>query len=462
MRKAIDRSFLTRLLRTTALSLALMTASAAGVHAETVIVQGADGANGADNTNWEVGGGGNGASGGDASAIANWKTDSSNTANASGGDGGNGGEGGFGGTAGNGGNAFAIAVTMHAGDASATATGGNGGNGGDAAYWGGPNGGNGGDANAKSIATSAGSASVTSSASATGGNGGVGGIFLGGAPSLNGVSGNGGSATAVASAKSGRGSATAIATATGGATFSSLGFQPPYPGNATATSTATTNRDGVSVQSTATAGPTEGSITTYAVAQGGSGQASVNSDLAAYAFSIALPDEAYAATVIDGASNVADALLGPRDTILGIAILGEQGYGDSASSTFDFRFRGDLLLGLIDGSGEFSISANGVEILSESFVDDDSVMNLGSNFGPNIDLTFTGSGVFVVGGAVPGSAVPEPSTWAMMLLGFAGLGFARYRASRRTEPPESSPLEPFALEFTRGSLRCFPPPRGGD
>ncbi len=29
------------------------------------------------------------------------------------------------------------------------------------------------------------------------------------------------------------------------------------------------------------------------------------------------------------------------------------------------------------------------------------------------------------------TAVPEASTWAMMLLGFAGLGFAGYRASRR-------------------------------
>ena len=28
-------------------------------------------------------------------------------------------------------------------------------------------------------------------------------------------------------------------------------------------------------------------------------------------------------------------------------------------------------------------------------------------------------------------AIPEPSTWAMMLLGFAGLGFAGYRASRK-------------------------------
>jgi unsaturated chondroitin disaccharide hydrolase len=30
------------------------------------------------------------------------------------------------------------------------------------------------------------------------------------------------------------------------------------------------------------------------------------------------------------------------------------------------------------------------------------------------------------------SAVPEPSTWAMMLVGFAGLGFAGYRTSRKT------------------------------
>ena len=30
-----------------------------------------------------------------------------------------------------------------------------------------------------------------------------------------------------------------------------------------------------------------------------------------------------------------------------------------------------------------------------------------------------------------GGAIPEPSTWAMMLLGFAGLGYASYRASRR-------------------------------
>jgi PEP-CTERM motif len=47
------------------------------------------------------------------------------------------------------------------------------------------------------------------------------------------------------------------------------------------------------------------------------------------------------------------------------------------------------------------------------------------------------------GGAAPtfnaafslsGAAVPEPSTWAMMLLGFAGLGFAGYRRARMARP----------------------------
>jgi hypothetical protein len=32
----------------------------------------------------------------------------------------------------------------------------------------------------------------------------------------------------------------------------------------------------------------------------------------------------------------------------------------------------------------------------------------------------------VIGG---GSTVPEPSTWAMMLIGFAGLGFVGYRSA---------------------------------
>lgn len=51
-------------------------------------------------------------------------------------------------------------------------------------------------------------------------------------------------------------------------------------------------------------------------------------------------------------------------------------------------------------------------------------------------------GLSVAGGATYGDsrlgeihigAVPEPSTWAMMLIGFAGLGFMAYRRTRKTD-----------------------------
>jgi hypothetical protein len=156
--------------------------------------------------------------------------------------------------------------------------------------------------------------------------------------------------------------------------------------------------------------------------------------------------------------------LGPRDQVFGTAILGanydSDGGGESdtysATSTFDFAYGGDLELGLIadqvsgfaGGAGfqsmEFTIEANGVEILdttfrslavAESFFHDD-VIDLGSDFGPNFDLTFgytlvaDGPGGFGFDFAL-GGAVPEPSTWAMMLMGFAGLGYAGYRSTRR-------------------------------
>ena len=39
------------------------------------------------------------------------------------------------------------------------------------------------------------------------------------------------------------------------------------------------------------------------------------------------------------------------------------------------------------------------------------------------------------GGEIRGflHAVPEPSTWAMMILGFAGLGFRAYRRKNKTK-----------------------------
>jgi hypothetical protein len=161
------------------------------------------------------------------------------------------------------------------------------------------------------------------------------------------------------------------------------------------------------------------SETTEAIAQGGSAQTSVDPHTFS-AISVALPDEAFATTLIDGASNVSAALLGPRDEIFGAAIL------DSGSSTFDFSYQGDLLLGVIDGFAD--ITVNGAEI-SIGDPGSDTVINLGS-FGPNIDLTISGFGTFAIGGAVP-----EPSTWAMLLLGFAGLGLVGYQQGRGAKSP---------------------------
>ena len=232
-----------------------------------------------------------------------------------------------------------------------------------------------------------------------------------------------------------------------------------------AKSTATTSLASVSVQSIAVAPTASDTATTNAIAQGGSGQAFVNPGQTAYAFSTALPDKAYATTLIGGASRVANALLGPRDAVFGTAILGgnyaADGGGESntysASSTFDFGYGGDLQLGLIDdqvngfanGAGfqsmEFTIQADGVEVLdvtfgsltiAESFFRDD-VIDLGSNLGPDMTFGYTliadGSGGFGFDFAL-GGAVPEPSTWAMMLLGFTGLGFAGYRRARDQRP----------------------------
>jgi hypothetical protein len=45
------------------------------------------------------------------------------------------------------------------------------------------------------------------------------------------------------------------------------------------------------------------------------------------------------------------------------------------------------------------------------------------------------SNVAITVAVTPPPAVPEPSTWAMMLLGFAGLGFFSYRSGRRAASP---------------------------
>jgi PEP-CTERM motif len=62
-----------------------------------------------------------------------------------------------------------------------------------------------------------------------------------------------------------------------------------------------------------------------------------------------------------------------------------------------------------------------------SFVNNDGSFDVNVNTLPNIRLVAGQDYIafLTVSSALP--PVPEPSTWAMLLLGFAGLGFARYR-----------------------------------
>jgi PEP-CTERM motif-containing protein len=118
--------------------------------------------------------------------------------------------------------------------------------------------------------------------------------------------------------------------------------------------------------------------------------------------------------------------------------------------------------GFAGGSGfesiEFTIIANGVEILAstfgsltlaDSFFRDD-VLDLGpTNLGPQIQLTVgytlvaDGPGRFGFDFAVGGGAVPEPSTWAMTLIGFAGLGLVSRKklAGRLVQSEVGAPAE---------------------
>jgi trimeric autotransporter adhesin len=189
------------------------------------------------------------------------------------------------------------------------------------------------NATAMATASAAGGGTAAANAAATGGVGGLGG----------GVAGTVGAANATSTAEAVRGAlAQAQSTAIGS--------------SGQAQSTAKTNLAGVSVQSAAVAPTGGGTGTTNAIAQGDGGQAFANPGQTAYAFSTALPNKAYATTLIDGASHVASALLGPRDAVIGTAILGANYAADgggasntySASATFDFADRGDLKLGLID------------------------------------------------------------------------------------------------------------------
>jgi hypothetical protein len=65
---------------------------------------------------------------------------------------------------------------------------------------------------------------------------------------------------------------------------------------------------------------------------------------------------------------------------------------------------------------EYLNDGKGIFIINQPLADGATYKPIGNGFDLGVALS---------------NSVPEPSTWAMMLVGFAGLGFVSYRASRR-------------------------------
>jgi hypothetical protein len=120
--------------------------------------------------------------------------------------------------------------------------------------------------------------------------------------------------------------------------------------------------------------------------------------------------------VVDGTAS----LLGNLNVSLA------EGFSLTSGETFDIVGTGD---GLTNGLTSFSLDGvacgavggafkcNGGDIFSWSVVPGTTVAGMNPE-----DLVLS----------VTVTPVPEPSTWAMMLAGFAGIGFLGYRASRKT------------------------------
>jgi PEP-CTERM motif len=103
--------------------------------------------------------------------------------------------------------------------------------------------------------------------------------------------------------------------------------------------------------------------------------------------------------------------------------------GGAPPTASDFDGAGGFLdiYGLMFTLGGDTVAPGTVVDLFDNGVSPMTGMNYGA-FGVAI-ATSSETLSYVAGGVT--ATAPEPSTWAMMLLGFAGLGFAGYRRSQR-------------------------------
>jgi hypothetical protein len=396
---------------------------------------------------------------------------------------------------------------------SAAATGGNGGIGGagGATYPPG-GGGHGGAASSTAIASSANGSSAT--ATSTGGNGGRGGLPNPCIHTCIPGAGGGGAASAISSAAGG-GAFTVVsdATATGGAAL--ISYNNPPAGTASASASATSTGSGLveanasafdptkftgeyygetgdRASATASAQNESGSIVTTASAPRGSTASALSS--------AAVGSVSESLVTIFAGHAVSDAALTPGGGLtIGVGAM-SVGYGATsfgitydATAVFDFttspkeealdlsRFSSNsvpstglgfdnLLLWVdVDGNDVYSFSTTSLSAADTFFAPGHS-LPLGTiatgKHSIEIEYSLTyNSGTAAASGdgfgftyalMDPPLNIPETSTWAMMLFGFAGLAFASYRASRkgaRKALRSSSLSTPSIL----GGVFSFPP-----
>jgi hypothetical protein len=117
-----------------------------------------------------------------------------------------------------------------------------------------------------------------------------------------------------------------------------------------------------------------------------------------------------------------------------LTVTGDLPFADFESVSPASNVHQNLFIGLGSqrDAGSFSISANGTITDDFDAFEGSGTQALEFVFGvDNAVVTVNGqSGTLTYEYTPTSPAVPEPSTWAMMLVGFAGLGYAGYR--RRT------------------------------
>ena len=141
-----------------------------------------------------------------------------------------------------------------------------------------------------------------------------------------------------------------------------------------------------------------------------------------------------APTLKDGPLSGAGASVSLTGTI-DYAAVGRTSF--SELGTFTTEITGLKLTGTLDlPCSPFDGHALEVTLAAPSFgmttiAQDGGLFRIDSFFDVFIEISLPGTGLSAFPPAIHLVAVPEPSTWAMMLIGFAGLGFAGYRTSRK-------------------------------